>query len=404
MSKGLIKKLDYSITFDTQIIGVGKQGILNLSVSNFLKKFSKNNELRFILPAIVYSEMQKHFYDMIIEKNKTYETSSRKLRNLVKFKPATVRLTKKRINNLFSKQFEGIEPEIIKPVYQELDWEEVINKSIWKIPPFEESREKGFKDSMTIKSIKEFLTKNPKKKLVFICNDEKLIRGIYLDFKKRMKSKIYIYNNIEDAESKLKLELENFTKIQIEAITNSASEAFHNSLAKEILYSIKKKFSSELSKHPIYDSSALFSGLSSAYIKTFVEESLEWKEELVNEGIANPRFISKEGHVYNWETIIVIIKEFKNNYFASESIKYRHKFIIEWQSEVTTKFKIKKRSLKVLKKSYKGYEQEFIPRLIPSPIPTTSSPLALAYNEMYGSKLGETKFDDPFEFANLKEN
>jgi hypothetical protein len=338
-TNSLLKKLAYTLIFDTQGIEYKDQGSIDLEVIDFLKNYSKVCNIRIVLPAIVREEIRKHFYIKVSNQCRSYNALVKDLKSSTGRQLDRFVLTKEEIIKICDDQLSPFKITIVEPNYNSLPWSSIINNAVWKVPPFEEKREKGFKDKIVLESLKMYLETSSKERVVFICNDKKILEAINLSFSDGLKANLILKESIRDFDSVLKLELEELNKSQILIISQNALETFTKYLVNTIKDRIKEKYYYIIDSAPETENSNVRSFLNHY---SFEDNSRQLYSNSstspLNDGTFNmtsPIFVSKSSNLYTWETRVVYEREFSDNFGMYPNKLVKSEFSVIWESRVS---------------------------------------------------------------------
>jgi hypothetical protein len=119
-----------------------------------------------------------------------------------------------------------------------IDWQSLVDASIWRLPPFLESKdraEKGFRDALICQTVRDLCASQPAdKKIAFITSDQVLrmaIEAVAAEF-----DHFACYESTTDFHSYLRLTREQLTDQFIKAIRRRASQKFFKEEDPSTLY------------------------------------------------------------------------------------------------------------------------------------------------------------------------
>lgn len=337
---------------DTNIIWFkDKTKVVNPDFDLFWNTYAQESNLKLIIPDVVKGEILfQQSTSAIKQMNRATECMT-EVCGITEYS-YTHRMTAKRIRGQIRKRFEKWEKQkkaiiALLPV-EDINWNEIIQSSIWREPPFESDpknpdNEKGFRDALILETIIEYVKNNSGDRLfAFICNDN-LLRDTTAK-KLKTNENFSVYKSIEDFESYLKLQHEELTDKFIKSILKKASLKFYNpqddnclAFKERLPNMIEDKFGKYINDPKLSDEKqALMTGLRSS--------SQKWEPSAGGKyWVSNSQFVKIENKTnYHWSTEVVYAKKFiresVNYLLALSSIDADRvlliKFEVEWTSKV----------------------------------------------------------------------
>lgn len=222
------EKPELKVVLDTNIIYSGSANFLiNEQVSEFVKTNKDFYDLKisWYLPEIVVKERTFQ----MINKAKELLPSIHKLEALLGHNlNITEDIIISRVTQSVDKHIDSHAIQIIKIDVNEIDWNRLINDSIFKIPPFEVgAKEKGFKDSLILESFDQLIKKSPKTskvcKIVFVCADNLLIEAAE---KRIHNSNVRFVNDLNELKGLINVLVSEIEEGLVKEISATASELF----------------------------------------------------------------------------------------------------------------------------------------------------------------------------------
>lgn len=195
-----------------------------------------------------------------------------------------------------------------------IDWKDIINKAVWRKPPFEEdpNKEKGFRDAMILETLREITLNEKSFNIAFVSRD-KLLRETAEKELKNNKT-LSFFESLEQLSSYLKLMDEKLTNEFIVAIQKRAREKFFDRKTKSgIMMSerIRTVIRTEFGEHFVFPPHLPHRGLLSS--STVNMPTSEWEhlsEETV--WIQSPDFVKIENErTYHWSSVVNFVQLFK---------------------------------------------------------------------------------------------
>lgn len=345
------KKLSFKIIFESSIIW-GRP--INKSVISLIKEYRKNKKISvdFYAPELVVEEAKKHLQDYYLAKRENYNAVNKDLNEIfVHRNRPNLRKRDKNIFEIIDKTFLSNRIKMLKTPVNDIDWESLIKRAVYKHPPFDpgmdeenkKKKEKGFKDAVIAETILVKLPKLLKDSFVILlCGDGLLSQ--YLREKTKRYKKFRIIPSIPDIGSLLRLHLLKIDDKLKEHIAKQAELAFYKPLEKNTLFSreeIQKK---------------LFEKFPTLLVNPKIEDDLYYGARVWNNvktlwvpiggptfEVSTPEFLEEKENVYLWESTIVYRQIFENQETVRDLLyvnfnnrgDYRVEFKVKWKSEIT---------------------------------------------------------------------
>ena len=214
------------IILDTNILYSKEYSeLINSETKKIIEDYKNEFSIQIHLPEVVRGEL-------IYQKFKESQDSLRHINghiekiNTITSKEFKHALTDHKIKNAVEKKYEAwINKNHIKIIsipFDSIDWEELANCAIWRVPPFEQSskKEKGFRDHLIMETTIHFTSNHPNEYIHFISND-KLLRETTAQ---KLKSNKFFssYESIDELVNYLKLRSQNLTNKFINEILDKA--------------------------------------------------------------------------------------------------------------------------------------------------------------------------------------
>ncbi len=287
-------KHELKVIFDTNVIYTGSSSdLFKEDIVEIITTYSNlvDLEIKWYLPETVIGERRFQMN----KKGKELLPPIIKLEKLLGHNlNITEEIISSRIDEAIEKQIKKNNILEIKIDPLKINWNQVINNSIYRKAPFEDGeKEKGFRDALIIECIQHLIDQSPSStnicRLAFLSNDILLIKAIKERFDQVKNFRLCsstdeLINLINILTSEIKEEL-------INAIKGKASELFFTKGDTPSIYNkesipkqISEKFSEELKRLPE---------------NTDRRENGQW-------WIYNPVFIKKVNQRIYWKTLIEI--------------------------------------------------------------------------------------------------
>lgn len=288
------KTPELKVAFDTNILYSGTaNNLLNAKVSDLIKSYSHVSDLTvtWYLPQVVVQERE---YQML-EKGKDLLSPVQKLERLLGHNlNITKEIVHDRIRKTIEDQIKENHIKIIDLNLDSIDWNKIVNKSTYRLPPFDKGeREKGFRDALISESFMQLIEAAPKTpqicRIVLVTNDDLLETDLV--HKTTNLTNVKIYKDIEDVKSLINTLASQVQEGLIDKIKDKASRYFFEKGNNDCLYY----------KEKIYDK------IEDRYQDKLNE--LHPEADSRTNGtiyISPPRFFSKKGQRITWKTRINI--------------------------------------------------------------------------------------------------
>ncbi len=291
-----------------------KTKVVNPFFVNIWNETLKDIPITLIIPEVVKGEIcyqqNKQALNSHKEINKNSELLSKISDHVYKCKIVPDKVTQQVIER-FDKWCKSFSAEVVKTPIDNIDWEKIIYNSLWREPPFskEGDKEKGFRDSIILETLLDYVNSNPRRHIVFICKD-RLLRDTAEEILKDNKY-VSCFAKIDEFKSNISLLKEKLTLSFVELITRKARTKFFELKSdKSFFYSanirnlIEIKFAKELD-NPKEERTRLSDLLGSS-------EPKKWERKTINYMyIDNPEFVDLEKtDEYHWKTKIEVVADF----------------------------------------------------------------------------------------------
>ncbi len=286
------------VMFDTSVLFTPKNAsnLLNLKIENLIKEFSSVLDLKvtWYLPNIVL--MEREF--QMLKEGKILLPSISKLEKLLGHGlNITEEIVHDSIKKTIEKQVKEFSINIVSLDTKGIDWGKIIEKSAYRIPPFEDNeKEKGFRDELIQQAFLQLIKNSPKTpsicRVVFVGRDRLLCHSLNIEIENI--SNVKIFSELEDLKSLINTLTSQVQVELIDKISGKAGKLFFEKENKATLLYREK-------------------------INEQIEEKYKAKlDELPTGGhrrsngkwyISNPRFFKKKNQKITWKTRIDIVSK-----------------------------------------------------------------------------------------------
>lgn len=302
------RQLELRVIFDSSAIFTGSASdLFKKEILDIFENYSKlpDLEINWYLPEIVVEERRFQMN----KKGKEFLPSILKLEKLLGHNlNITEEIILLRVNETIKKQIDKYFINEIKIDPSKIDWHLLINKSVNRLPPFEDGeKEKGFRDALIIECIQHIIDKSPSTsnicRLAFLTGDTLLIDASKERFGHL--TNFRLCTSLEELTSLINILTSEIKEDLINSISENASKLFFLKEDNSTIYfkegirkTITEKFTKELNFLPEN--------------ATRREEGTWW--------ITKPGFVKKQGQRIFWKTIVEIdSKTFKTTFAPSPS-------------------------------------------------------------------------------------
>ncbi len=254
------KKIKLKVVFDTNAIYSGTESfLLNNQVSEFITENSKHFDIdiSWYLPEMVINERKFQ----MIEKGIKLLIPIQKLETLLGHKlNINEEVITSNIDLRIAEQLKKYSISNIELDISMVDWKTIMNNSVKRIAPFENSQtEKGFRDSVILETFDQIVNSSPKTpsvcKIVFVCNDNLLIEAVK-DRVKQSKN-VRTVSDLSNLKGLINTLVSDIEETVINNISKIASEMFFTEKSEDSLYFkepirklINSKYSNEINVFP----------------------------------------------------------------------------------------------------------------------------------------------------------
>jgi len=248
------KKLKLKVLFDTNVV-------YNTSASDLLRKETveliRNNsnladiDIEWLLPEVVVKERT---FQMIKKGNELLGPIQKLEAVLGHNLNITKEVLESRIVENVKKQIESLSINVIKVDTTKVDWNTLIDDSLFRRAPFEDNeKEKGFRDALILECLKLTIGASPTTKsicrIVLVTNDGRLNEAAVKLIGKH--TNIDLFTNSGDFLSLINILSSEITEELVKQISSSASQLFFEKENKSSLYfssNIRDQVSSKFKK------------------------------------------------------------------------------------------------------------------------------------------------------------
>jgi len=293
-------KPELKVVFDTSALFTSSaSNLFNSNIENLIKDYLIVPDLKITwhLPSIVSQERE---FQMLKEGKKLLPS----IQKLEKLLGHNLNITEKIVHSSIKatiKQYlEEYSINVIEPDIKCINWQQVVQKSLWRVPPFEDSeKEKGFRDELIQQTFLQVINNSPKTpsicRVVFLGHDSLLLSSL-AEATKGL-SNVKIFSDLEELKGLINTLVSQVKEELIEAISEDISKLFFEKDDKESLYYKEKVSALIVDKY-----------------KAHLQELAQGSEKRSNGTwfISHPRFFSKKGQRITWKTRInVVSKSYK---------------------------------------------------------------------------------------------
>ncbi|GEM_PF-2705589 len=334
------RKINYNVIIESSVLyGKPVRKELTDLINNF--KGVKNLEIKFYVPETVLDEAKRHLLEDFQEAKLKYDTGAKEVEAVLKgIKLVDVDQSKNQIFGLVEKSFEENNLEIIKTPYEQINWADLVNRAVYKKPPFnpEKDKEKGFRDAVIAETILINLPKISKDSNIVILVRDGLLSDFIASSTQKYNN-LKIYPSILDFESAIKLHLLKDDDKLIDAISQEADTTFYTPLGQDSLFYKENLPQKILAKFP-----SLFANPEIEENKYYgfgwVTNEKNWIPSTEPEyRVSKPVFIKNEGNDYYWSSTVIYRQLFENT-SRNELISYGFDMKGEWKLEFKVEWKV----------------------------------------------------------------
>lgn len=375
MKKKISKKLPkHYVLIDSNVIWQeDKSEVVSEDFTKFWGEYANKYDLELLVPEVVRSEILFQHTSVglkLLDKvNDKFDTLSKITDSKYKHTNTSKKLrghTEKRID----KWIKSVKALILETPVDTIDWNNLIEKAIWRKKPFTEDRktEKGFRDSLIYETLSNFIESEKNIDIAFITSDGPLREAVEERLGKE--NNVNIFQALDDFESYLKLTDEKLTNEFAKEIRKKATLKFFDGRhGKGIFYKdsiperIKNDFSSDLELPP---GSPIFSlGAQTNFLNPFSDSAVTtgWQSLAPDRfWIGQSLFKDKVGESeFHWINKVFFVQPFKYYSGGSQAILYpaqdsqinllKIEFSIHWSSFVKSDTRFYKIKVENIEKS-----------------------------------------------------
>ena len=337
-----------------------KQFVVEPQFEAFYTKYSQEFALELMIPEVVRGELLfqqttsalkgvKRINDAVIDVSK------------VTGKKYSHRIGDARVKREVEKRFDAwaatISASILDTPIGAILWDDIIHKSIWRLPPFspdtkDHDNEKGFRDTLILETIKYYCGQESRQlPIAFICGDQLLRESAAkaLGTDKRFTA----YEKFEDFKTYLDLTRKKLEDVFIKAIIQRASEKFYSQGDGQCLFfrdNIKSTLQEIYKQH--FDNPEGSNTLIPSYFSSVGLRRWEARDGGTF-WIGNAQYVDTDadGH-YIWQNLVRFVRQFARTEpvtLLSDKGKTDRRlqilpFVITWKAHVTSDGRFKEYS------------------------------------------------------------
>ena len=194
-----------------------------INESQAIKEF----QVDWYIPQIVFDER----VFQTAKKAREHLDSALKIHHLVKVSDIPHEELVKKIQNHFKKELTMLPVKIARLNFSKVKWKDIVNASVYREPPFQDdTKEKGFRDSIILETFLNYYLKNNSIHRIFmlLSNDNKLLEALEKRVIKIGANNIVMKRSIDKVHEFINLNKYNLYKDQINRLKPKALLAFYN--------------------------------------------------------------------------------------------------------------------------------------------------------------------------------
>ena len=287
-------KPELKVVFDTNVLL--SQVAYNL-VRNEVKQLIESNSqhvdlsIRWYLPSIVVDErryqMQRKAFELLPSITKLERLLGHNLN-------ITEKILRDRVDEAINKQLEELAISILEIDIKDIDWEALIKRSLFRLPPFDPGeKEKGFRDSLIAESFLQLVKQSPATpsicRLAMVTGDGSLTEFVKNSTKE--KRNVRVLSSISELESLINTLVSTVTEEFVTEMIDKASKYFFEKGNDSSLYYKESIYENIIESHSQELNAIPREGL--------FRENGTWR-------ITDPVFVKKERQRIFWITQINI--------------------------------------------------------------------------------------------------
>jgi len=307
---------DHIIIVDSNILWhEGKALVVSPEFQQFWDDNSQRFPMKLIIPSVVRGEL---LYQQTTSALKLLTTANKNIEKIgaITEKSYSHRIKEVRIKKEVAGRFDNwvrrVNAQIIEPPITNIDWNKIIENSVWRILPFtpdakNPKNEKGFRDALILETVQDICRSyHDNFFIAFICSDYPLRTAS----EKRLSqyTKFSCYESLKAFSSFIELTQQNLTNEFVKLILSKARNKFFDntinciSIKHQIFKNIAEDYSVRLNNSP--DISSLLSPLSSV--------SITWEPSGPEQiWLVAPVFEMLEGRdTFHWISEIRMVRSF----------------------------------------------------------------------------------------------
>lgn len=243
------------LVVDTSILfHQNKKHPVNPEFDKFWDEHASEFKVKLVVPEVVRGELLCQQTSAALQKIDNVSSSMEEISSIAA-KEYTHRLSPARIKTQIIKKLEkwirGKQGTIAKTPISTIDWKQLIDRALWKKPPFsydgKKKAEKGFKDSLVLETLVDLTKKNRGNVQIAFVTGDNLLRS---SSEARLKDdkRCLFFESLSDVASYLKLTRDELTQEFARSLLSRASAKFFTKGDDSSLYyreKIKDKLTEE---------------------------------------------------------------------------------------------------------------------------------------------------------------
>jgi hypothetical protein len=286
------------------------------SVIQLISQYSKMSTVTVYVPELSIEEVKKTYLDEIFREQQIYNDSSVRLSKLVKQSVPGIEFNEDEVQSHIDALLDEYGMKKLKTEYQQISVEQLVHKSIQMVVPFDQQKEKGFRNAILTETILQHIPALLKYgPVVFICPDQMLRQ--YLTSQTTNYGQFLLFSSLPEFESLLRLQAAGMEETAARKLSEYIKHKWLSTvLSKDVAGAIRKQFAQSLvavgSEVP-YTSGAFYT--------------------------ADPVFVERQKQPYIWSSTMVFQQLFWGYASVTEKII---EFTVRWWTWVDAEGKIEK--------------------------------------------------------------
>jgi hypothetical protein len=247
--------------------------------------------------------------------------------------------------------------EVIPTPIDKIDWNDAINRATRYTLPFEEAREKGFKDYVIAETaVQHFLSAKNGRFCMFVCDDKKMTT--YLHERTIDLPRFLLFDSVPALITDIELRLDESTRKIAGVLLQEAAQGFCGEGGEKSLFTFEtfqKQADAEVKKMLA----------SEEFTKRYPAYKIAHQGRSKSIQIAKPIFINRPNRkTFRWQSVVTLEVDLELaepvEVFSSKNLLLKAEFTVDWSASFTKKGEINPQSMQVEMFRISSYDMQLL--------------------------------------------